>query len=478
MTVNLLQQPFTDCGNADRLVALHAENLKYVVSRGWLCWARTHWQTDDVGAPVESAKHTAKMTYLQADSLMGDDNEDFREAATKHARAMESSAANANMLRLAQSDPAVARRTSQLDSDPYLLNCADGIVDLKTGMLYDHDRASLITCCAPAGLKRGFGGRWQQFLDEILPDVELQMYVQRAVGCSIVGNQLDHVLFIAYGSGANGKGTFFRALSAALGEYVTALPPHLLIEVPQQAHPTEIADLFGKRLAVSSEIPKNKKLDECKLKAMSGGDRIKARFLNKDFFEWWPTHTLWVCGNDRPRITGTDKGIWRRVRLIPFTMDLTGEAVDAHLDEKLAAERDEILQWCVDGARDYLTQGLGTCDAVSTATAEYRRTEDVFGGMLEALCDFDPEAQTSKKEFRELLKIMYEDAGMHHQPSDKMIKNEFDSRNIGTGRNNPVANRTWIGISIKPLVATQLRSSANETLQKKARSWNEARDEF
>jgi len=469
---NLLFLPFTDAGNAERLILLSGQNLKYIGARGWLVWRKTHWDADETGGAVQAALAMARLLFEQADALPPTDA--LRPAAVAHARKTESAASIAACLKLAATFPEIARRIEDFDQNAYLLNCAAGTIDLRRNALYTHAHADLLTACAPAGLSLAVG-RWQSFLQEILPDPELAAYVQRAIGASVIGNQREHAIFFAHGGGGNGKGTFFRAIVSALGKYVVSIPPHMLIETPQPAHPTEIADLYGKRLAVSAEIPKNKKLDEAKIKSMSGADRMKGRFMFKDFIEWDPTHTLWICGNDKPRITGTDRGIWRRLHLIPFTAELDGETADLDLDASLASERDAIMQWCVVGAVDYLANGLGVCQAVEDATKSYRNDEDIFGKCLESLVEFDKDATAVKRDFRDLLKIMYDDAGMSFTPSDRVIKAEFEKRNITDTRQRGDAGleHVWTGISIKPLVAAQLRRAAMEKTEAKRKSWHE-----
>lgn len=480
MSPNILNHPYTDCGNADRLVSLHGPFLKYVTSRGWMVWTGTHWQLDELGLPVEAAKETAKEMAEQANRMAATSEMQvkIRDRALKYALSMESSASISAQLRLAQSDPEIARNAEAWNRNAYLLNCLQGTIDLKTEKITPHDPKDLITHCAPSNLATGFGTRWQLFLDEIFPDKDLQRFVQRAIGCGLIGNQMQHVIFVLNGIGGNGKGAFTRGISHALGTYVTAIPAHLLVETNQIAHPTEIADLYGKRLAISAETPDNKKLDETKIKSLSGGDMQKARFLNRDFFEWKPTHTLYICCNRLPKITGTDKGIWRRIMVIPFEASFSNMAADLLLDEKLAAESDYIAQWCATGAADYLREGLGTCDAVEAATAAYREDEDVFGTMLAEICDIVPDHSVQKKEFRELLKLLYEEAGLHYYPSDKSIKKELENRGIGDGRLASSTDRVWKGLRVKELRARELRDNADAAQRQKQSSWADSKNRW
>jgi putative DNA primase/helicase len=456
MAVNLLDFANTDLGNGERFAACHAGNLLHVHGRGWHVWAGTHWQPDESGAAIEGAKTvTRRLARDAAEAANAAGRTPVNpttgrpmgmltpaEQAEKWAIASQSARHLYAMAELAASEPGMAATGLQLDTDPYLLNATDGTIDLRTGKTGKHDPRHRITRVCPASLRAaGPSQRWYQFLDEILPDPRLQAYVQRAIGCSLVGKQRDHVIFIAYGGGGNGKGTLFRAVRAAVGPYYGALPAEAVIETSNQQHPTLYADLFGKRIVVTAELPRGKKIDEGRLNSISGGDAIKARYIGQDFFEFEPSHTPWLATNDKPRITSTDNGIWRRLRLIPFLQTIPAERRDPTLDDQLAACRNAILAWCVEGAVAYLSDGLGTCDAVTDATDNYRSEEDLFGAALDDLTTdkrfdgtpiayADERGHITKTALRSLLAAWYADAGYQYAPNDRQIKQEMDRRGI------------------------------------------------
>lgn len=458
--MGLLDHPLTDAGNAERIAELHADHIRFCTVTGWANWAGTHWQTADHTGQHDAALHTTRELYAHAQTLLAQTPGDpFATALAAFARKGESRSSLDAALALASRQAALFTPQDHLDADPNLLNTANGTLDLRNTSLRAPQQADLISRVTPARID-GFPGdtAWQQFLTQILPDPELRAYVQRAVGASLFGVQREHVVFIAYGTGANGKGTFFRALEAALGRgYHTTLASNALIETPQPPHPTEIAGLRGKRLAVTAEIARDKQLDEAKLKELTGDDTIKARYMHKDFMEFRPSHTLWICTNAKPRIKGTDKGIWRRLRLLPFCADIA--VLDPDLSAKLEAERDGILGWAAEGARLYWEQGLGTCAAVDTATDEYRTDQDFFGQALTELCETGHGCQVAKSAFREAISLFYRAAGFDAIPTDMRVKAELDQRGYADKQTTGGA-RVWCGIALKPLVLANLRDQA------------------
>lgn len=291
---------------------------------------------------------------------------------------------------------------------------------------------------------------WEEFLEQITcGDGDLRAYLQRAVGLTLVGEQREHVFFFCFGSGLNGKSTFLNAILYALGDYGTALPPDLLIEKRFASHPTELADLEGARMAVGTEVPTNASWDEVRIKSLTGADLIEARTMRKDFYEFAPSHTFWVSGNNKPNIMGKDDGIWRRVVLIPFLARLAKDKVDRDLPAKLRAREAmaAILAWAVQGAKNYLAQGLGTCAAVDDATADYRQGEDRMGQFLAECCVQDGSCQVSKKTMRKAMQDWFGECG-YATPSDKAVLEDFRRRNIRDGQTH-AGDRVWRGVGLR-----------------------------
>jgi putative DNA primase/helicase len=217
---------------------------------------------------------------------------------------------------------------------------------------------------------------------------DLIAFIQRAVGMSLMGVIRDHVLSVAYGTGQNGKSTLFNALLDTFGpDYGMKAPLGLLMAKSNEQHPCERADLFGKRFVVCIEVEEGQRFAESLVKELTGGDRIRARFMRQDFFEFSPTHHLFLCVNHKPTVRGTDTGIWRRIRLWPFSIGIPEEEQDKQLPEKLQAERAGILAWAVCGAIAWANNGLAEPDEVRMATAAYRSEQDVLATFIVERCE-------------------------------------------------------------------------------------------
>ena len=290
-----------------------------------------------------------------------------------------------------------------LDQNPWLLNAANGTVDLRSSDLRPHDRADLLTSCLEVPYDRDARcPAWDKFLTQCMHgEPLLVMYLQRLVGYTLTATTQEHLLMFCYGAGANGKSTFLRVLQDLLGPYGCAMPRTLLFtSKPGEVHPTELATLYGRRLGVCSEVGEDVKLDEAKLKDLTGGDPVSCRRMNEDFWTYRPTHTLWLAGNHRPVITGTDDGIWRRMHVVPWTVQFAPDQQDRDLPAKLHAELPGILAWAIAGCLEW--QRIGVCDPpdVTEATAEYRANSDVVGDFFRLHVVFDPEGRVTCRALR------------------------------------------------------------------------------
>ena len=225
-------------------------------------------------------------------------------------------------------------------------------------------------------------------------------FIQRAFGYSATGLVRDQCLFFCWGSGANGKSTLLSIIHAVLGEYARTSAPSLLMATKHDAHPTEIADLLGARLVSAIETEQDRRLAEVKVKWLTGGDRLKGRFMRQDFFEFEATHKFWLAGNHKPVVTGTDPAIWRRIHLIPFVVNLKETLQDNLVFDFAATLTDEfpgILAWIVEGALAWHTDGLKPPSIVSAATAAYRQEMDAVGQWIEECCERAANARTPFK---------------------------------------------------------------------------------
>lgn len=348
---------------------------RYVAAWGrWLVWDGRRWRNEETLAATDLIRGVCRHAALQADN-------------PKLAAKLATSGTVGGVERLARADRRHAATTAEWDADPWLLNTPGGVVDLRTGRLRAHDRAdrmTKITTATPAG----DCPTWRRFLAEVTGgDADLQAYLQRVSGYCLTGSTQEHALFFLYGTGANGKSVFVNTLATILGDYAASAPMDTFMETRGDRHPTDMAGLRGARFVSSIETEQGRRWAESKVKSLTGGDKISARFMRQDFFEFWPQFKLFVAGNHKPAIRNIDEAMKRRLHLIPFTITVPPERRDKHLQQKLLAERDGILAWALEGCLAW--QRLGRLDPppqVVAATEEYFEAEDALGRWLEERC--------------------------------------------------------------------------------------------
>lgn len=384
----------TDLGNAERLVSHQGQNLHYCYAFGsWLTWDGSRWTPDNKGEPIRLAKEVVRSIYAEA-SQEDDDRE--RKALADHATRSEASARIQSMIYLAKSEPGIPILPSDLDTNPMLLNCANGTVDLHTGELREHRREHLITKITPIPYIRDADCPiWLSLLDRVFDgNKSLMSFVQRAVGYSLTADDSEQIFFILHGAGANGKTTLLTAIMDVLGEYALNTPTETLMLKQRGAIPNDVARLRGARLISANEAEEGQRLAESLLKQLTGGDIVTARFLHGEFFDFKMSGKIWLRTNHKPTIRGTDHAIWRRVRLIPFTVTIPDEEQDKHLPEKLLTELPGILSWAIQGCLDWQQTGLGMPDEIKQATAKYRGEMDILGTFLEECCILSQATET------------------------------------------------------------------------------------
>jgi putative DNA primase/helicase len=304
-----------------------------------------------------------------------------------------------SVLNLAKSDPRLVRTADEFDRDPWLLNTPYGTVELKTGHMREHRRGDFITkitAVAPSPATVPLLDacpRFLKFLDEITGgDRELAGFLQRTAGYALTGSIQEQCLFFLYGTGANGKSVFLEALSGILDGYHTVAPIETFTESPVDRHPTELAALRGSRFVTAIETAEGRHWNETRIKTLTGGDKIAARFMRQDYFEFVPQFKLIVAGNHRPSLRTVDEAIRRRIYLVPFTMTFPSEQRDKDLPTKLKSEWPGILRWAIEGCLAWQHDGLKPPDTVRKATAEYLLDEDDLGLWIEDRCERDPNA--------------------------------------------------------------------------------------
>ncbi|MGV8120693.1 MAG: phage/plasmid primase, P4 family [Candidatus Xenobiia bacterium LiM19] len=316
-------------------------------------------------------------------------DEEARLKILKHAKTSESLPRITAMVELAKSEPDIVLEVTQLDSHKNLINCQNGTLDLQTGQLLPHRREDYIT--------RIINGNYNPsatcpifdaFLNRTMSrNQRLIGFVQRAVGYSLTGETREQVLFFCYGTGANGKSTLINIISHILGEcYASQASTDLFLINNNSEHPTAIARLNGIRFVTAMETTSGKKLNETLIKQITGGDKLTGRLMRQDYFEFVPELKLWFSANHKPVIEGTDEGIWRRIRLIPFTVTIPEVERDGTLINRLIQEVDGILAWAVQGAVEWYSHGLQAPPEVLTATSAYRSEMDLVRQFLDERC--------------------------------------------------------------------------------------------
>ncbi len=329
--------PLTELGNARRLVAAHGEDVRYCAQWGrWLTWDGVRWRIDDTGEIYRRAKAVLDTMWHDVAATEGAERSEF----VKHVRASSQDRGIKATISIACSEPGVPVSPGDLDQHPHLLNCPNGTIDLRTAELRPHCRNDLITKCTGANFVPDAASPvWDRFVRDVFDcNDELIGFVRRFFGYSVYGIVREHVLAVFHGDGANGKSTLLEAIMHALGpDYSTKATADLLVVKPGSTHPTERADLFGKRFVAAVETEDGKRLNESLVKELTGNDTVKARRMYEDSWTFEPTWKIALCTNHKPSIRGTDFGIWRRIHLVPFTQTFEGNRRDLRMSEKLRA---------------------------------------------------------------------------------------------------------------------------------------------
>lgn len=368
----------TELGNSLRLVQRFGDQIRHCTGRGWYVWTGKAWKADTTGAIVRKAKLVVADLWREAAAC---EDESRRNALRDHAKKSEKASAIAAMIKLSESADGVAIETSAFDADPWVLNCRNGILDLRTRTLRPHDPAAMCTKIAAVDFDPGARcSVWERFVAEVLPDADVRGFLQRWAGYQLTGVTRERAMLLLIGRGRNGKSVLVRVLVSLMGDYAQYSAPDVLMEQSKAGprHPTELADLCGVRFAALSETKKGRRFDEETLKRLTGDEPVKARFMGRDFFQFDMQAKLVMAANHRPRVVDATDSIWDRLKEIPFTVRVDREREDKRLFEKLRAELPGVLRWAVEGCADWQRAGLGEPSAVTNATAAYRSSEDPF----------------------------------------------------------------------------------------------------
>lgn len=449
--------PLTDYGNAERLCLQWGHNIRYCAERGhWYFWDFKRWAYDSMFRVMQYAKKTVRQIHAQADAISvaelqskneRDAAERCRERLSRHALRSEHRQRLKAMIEVAKSEAQVSIESDSLDNNKWLINLNNGTYDLEKRYFYPHRRGDFITKIAPVDYDpEAQCPNWIEFLRYVLDERdEIVDFIRRAVGYSLTGDTSEQCLFFLYGTGSNGKSTFTETLEAIIGKYCQRVPTTAIMQKPNGAIPNDIARLPGIRMAFTSEIEEGKRLAESVVKDLTGNDTITARFMKKEFFEFKPTHKLWMYGNHKPMVRGTDIAIWRRIHLVPFTRTIPAEKRIRGMQRILKSEGSGILNWAIEGCREWKDEGLNPPDAVKSATQGYRKEMDRIGRFLDECCVTGGESRISSKALYKKYESYCEEVG-----EKAMSKHNF-GRKIGErGFENfrTSSERGWKGLTL------------------------------
>jgi len=455
----------TDVGNGQRLRKAHGENIRWCDPWAkWLCWDGTHWAPDDSQQLKALAKDTIQQLYKDAARRLEklsrelaqatDDEEKARikekveavKTLINHALKSESARSVNAMIDLARSEPGIPILPEHLDRHPFLVNALNGTINLRTGDIRPHMREDYLTKIAPVVYDPDAQcPLWERSLRRWMDaNQDLVVFLQRVVGYSLTGDVSEQLLLFFYGLGSNGKSTFLLVILAMLGDYAMQAVSELLMAKHNEAHPTERADLFGRRLVATIETEEGRRMAEALMKQLTGGDKIRARRMREDFWEFEPTHKIILAANHKPAVRGTDYAVWRRIKLVPFTVTISPEEKDKDLAEELKGELPGILNWALRGCLDWQRYGLGEPDEVRQATAEYQAEQDTVQGFIDECCHVHAEAKAQSSALLAAFITWSGDKLMTAPAFRKRMKDKGFQSTEGTG-----GRYFWRGLALK-----------------------------
>ncbi len=453
-------EKLTDNGNSIRFAAMHKDKLRYCPAfKNWLIWDDRRWRQDELLEVRKAADSTVRAIAQMAATLQDSDK---RTAWLSFAAKNEALAKRLAMIEGAKHLMAIA--PTILDVNPWLFNCENGTLDLRTGELRPHSPEDYLTKIAPVCYDQAATcPRFDQFLDEVFPaqdnsgpDRELIRFVQKLAGYALVGVVTEQIICISWGIGANGKSTLFNLLAEIMGDYAATTPMDTFLDQRNnQGATNDLAALRGARLVIASEAQAGQRLNESLIKKLTGGELITARHLYQDFFSFLPQFLTVMMTNHKPKAKADDEAIWRRLRLIPFLAKFDGASRDNNLTEKLKQERSGIFRWMVDGCRLWQEEGLKPPASVELATGEYRSENDPFADWLEERCTVAEHLSAKTTELREDYQRFL---GMRGKMNPRLFTNMLKSKGFEVYTSMGVSKTKGIQLAIEDAFRSQLDS--------------------
>ncbi len=437
--------PFTDLGNAERFAAEHGKDIRYCAEiKKWFIWNGSFWEKDSSGEIYRRVKKTVRGMLIEAVHI---ESYYIRKALVKHERRSESENRIKAMVNVAQSESCIPIRLTDFDADPMLFNVQNGTIDLRKGELRKHRREDLISKISPVTYNPlASAPLWGSFIKRVTNGSEgLAEYLARTAGYSLTGETSEHALFLLYGTGANGKSTFLEALRYVMGDYAATADFGAFLISKGHGIRNDIARLKGARFVTATESEAGKRMAESLVKQLTGGDQVSARFLYGEFFEFKPSFKLFLGTNHPPKVIGSDEAIWRKIRLIPFTVTIPPSERDRKLTGKLKLEAEGILNWAIAGLRDWFDGGLKDPDEVLAATKEYRQREDAIAHFFESCCTLQSDARARSE-------ALYKQYCNWAETNNEYLLNGRDfSKTLeekGFVKKHTAQGTTWFGIEV------------------------------
>ena len=435
----------TDAGNMEIFAKANAADTRYVwIWQIWLIYDEVRWQEDKRGTIYQKAIATLRNLADQAKQLLPPKTAGY---VIEHALGSESLSGLKNMLALAKSHPALAAVPEMFDAKPWLLNLPNGTLDLRQMVFRSHARDDLLTKVAGVAYDpTATCPQWLAFLVTIMAGNQALIgFLQRFAGYTLVGEVSEQSLILLYGTGANGKSVFLEILRYVLGEYAMQADFTTFTASKGQNVRNDLARLVGARFVTAVESEYGQLLAEAVIKQVTGGEPIVARFLFKEFFEFHPEFTVWLASNHKPIIKGGDHGIWRRIKLVPFAVTIPPEKQDQDLSSKLKTEAAGILNWMLEGCREWQRQGLNPPPEVMAAVSEYRSEMDMLAEFLDEKCVIGPgekvKAKDLYKAYREFCEAEGELVLGKKRFADLLLQRGFRKAKIG--------DMIWSGLGLK-----------------------------
>jgi P4 family phage/plasmid primase-like protien len=446
----------SDKGNAELLARYFGNDILLVPEAGkaggYYVWTGTHWGHDKGNAAMY--RMAAQMTGVLLVHASKQETADQREDWASYAISCGNAGKLKNMIELVRTHVRTVHK-SEFNNQRMLLNLREGTVDLKTGAIRPHDRNDLLTKCQsipwnPAAECK----RWLQFLNEVFEgNQEIVDFIRRAVGYTLTGLTREEVIFIGWGTGRNGKGKFTDTLIALMGDYARPAKFDMFVaKKADEGKANDVAELFGARFVPASEGEQSKRLAEAKIKNMVSGDPVEGEKKYQDSFTYYPEYKIWLFTNYKPRIVGTDEGIWDKVIFIPFKRYFALSERDHGLLEKLKAELPGILQWAIRGCLDWQEQGLNVPECLKQATEDYRREQNVLGHFVEDELVEHDELKTPCGRMYSHYKE-WADKNGEYQMTASEFKERMQQR-YGEPR-RASAGKFWVGVGVKQLLSEE-----------------------